>query len=96
MNESWEGFRLSRQQEHLLGRVAGGPAGRTVSGVRLSGPVDREVLERAAHDVASVHESLRTAYRKVLGENSTVLMVIEDEPRIRVTEHTGDGATLAA
>ncbi|MEU4584615.1 amino acid adenylation domain-containing protein [Kitasatospora aureofaciens] len=96
MNESWEGFRLSRQQEHLLGRVAGGPASRTVSGVRLSGPVDREVLERAAHDVASVHESLRTAYRKVLGENSTVLMVIEDEPRIRVTEHTGDGATLGA
>jgi amino acid adenylation domain-containing protein len=93
---SWEGFRLSRQQEYVLGFVSGGQAGRTVAGVRLAGPLDREVLERAAHDVASVHEILRTAYRRVLGENSTVLMVIEDDPRIRVSESSGDDAALAA
>ncbi|MFD0354368.1 amino acid adenylation domain-containing protein [Streptomyces sp. NPDC127110] len=97
MNQSWEGFRLSRQQERLLGSAAGrGRAGRTVARVRLSGRVDREVLERAAHDVASAHESLRTVYRRVLGENSAVLMVIEEEPRIRVTESAGGDAALAA
>ncbi|MDX3691330.1 amino acid adenylation domain-containing protein [Streptomyces europaeiscabiei] len=93
---SWEGFRLSRQQEHVLGLASGGVASRTVAGVHLAGPLEREVLELAAHDVASVHESLRTAYRKVLGENSAVLMVIEDEPRIRVSEGSGDDAALAA
>ncbi|MCB5181249.1 non-ribosomal peptide synthetase [Streptomyces antimicrobicus] len=96
MNQAWEGFRLSRQQERLAGLAAGGPAARTVARVRLSGPVDRAVLEQAAHDVASAHEILRTAYRRVLGENSAVLMVIEDAPRIRVTERSGDDAALAA
>ncbi|GAA3772708.1 amino acid adenylation domain-containing protein [Streptomyces phyllanthi] len=95
-SQSWEGFRLSRQQEHVLGLVSGGLASRTVAGVHLAGPLERELLERAAHDVASVHESLRTAYRKVLGENSAVLMVIEDEPRIRVSESSGDDEALAA
>jgi len=96
MSQSWEGFRLSKQQEHVLGLVSGGLARRTVAGVRLAGPFEHEALERAAHDVASVHEILRTAYRKVLGENSTVLMVIEDDPRIRVSESSGDDAALAA
>ncbi|MFM9591743.1 non-ribosomal peptide synthetase [Streptomyces scabiei] len=92
---SWEGFRLSRQQEHVLGLVSGGRASRTVAGVRLASPLEHEALERAAHDVATVHESLRTSYRKVLGENSAVLMVIEDEPRIRVSNSSGDDAALA-
>ncbi|MFH9353653.1 amino acid adenylation domain-containing protein [Kitasatospora sp. NPDC017646] len=96
MSQSWEGFRLSRQQERVLRLASAGTAGRTVAGVRLGGPIDRVVFERAAHDVASVHESLRSAYRTVLGENSTRLMVIEDEPRIEVTESAGDDAALAA
>lgn len=96
MSQSWEGFRLSYQQERVLGLVSGGVAGRTVAGVRLTGPLNREVLERAAHDVVLVHESLRSAYRKVLGENSTMLMVIEDKPQIRVSESVGDDSALAA
>ncbi|WP_335939255.1 non-ribosomal peptide synthetase [Streptomyces sp. PTD5-9] len=93
-SQTWDGFRLSKQQEHVLGLASGERGRRTVAGVRLAAPLDREVLERAAHDVASVHESLRTAYRKVLGENSTVLMVIEDEPLIHVSERSGDDAAL--
>jgi amino acid adenylation domain-containing protein len=96
MPQPWEGFRLSAQQERVLGLVSAGAAGRTVAGVRLVGPIDRNVLGQAAHDVASVHESLRSAYRSVLGENSTRLMVIEDEPRIRVSESTGGGPEPAA
>ncbi|MFF4695131.1 non-ribosomal peptide synthetase [Streptomyces chattanoogensis] len=94
--QTWDGFRLSKQQEHVLGLLSGGMASRTVAGVRLAAPFDRAVLEHAVRDVALVHESLRTAYRKVLGENSTVLMVIEDEPRIRVSESSGDDAALTA
>ncbi|MEV7047891.1 non-ribosomal peptide synthetase [Streptomyces anulatus] len=96
MTESWEGFRLSRQQEHVLGPDAAGLAGRTVAEVRLAEPIERAVLESAAHDVASAHEILRTDYRKILGEHSALLMVIEDEPRIRVSERSGDSAALAA
>lgn len=93
---SWEGFRLSWQQEYVLGLLADGQAGRVVAGVRLADPVEREVLERALHDVALAHESLRTVYRRVLGEDSTVLMVIEDDPRVRVSSKSGDEAALAA
>jgi amino acid adenylation domain-containing protein len=96
MSQAWEGFRLSKQQEHVLGLVAGGRAGRTVAAVGLGTPLDREVLERAVHDVVSAHESLRTVYRKVLGENSTALMVIEDRPRFHVSERSGDEAALTA
>ncbi|WP_435599329.1 non-ribosomal peptide synthetase [Streptomyces anulatus] len=96
MTESWEGFRLSRQQEHVLGADAAGLAGRTVAEVRLAEPIDRAVLESAAHDVAAAHEILRTDYRKILGEHSALLMVIEDEPRIRVSERSGDSAALAS
>ncbi|MFD8958757.1 condensation domain-containing protein, partial [Streptomyces anulatus] len=95
MTESWEGFRLSRQQEHVLGPDAAGLAGRTVAEVRLAEPIERAVLESAAQDVASAHEILRTDYRKILGEHSALLMVIEDEPRIRVSERSGDSAALA-
>lgn len=94
--QAWEGFRLSGQQERVRGLVSAGMAGRTVAGVRLAGRLDRAVLEHAARDVASVHESLRSAYRKVLGENSSMLMVIEDEPQIRVSESSGDDSALAA
>src|SRR5688572_27640632 len=96
MPQSTEGFRLSYQQERVLGLVSGGAAGRTVAGVRLIGMLDRDVLERSAKDVVSVHESLRSAYRKVLGENSAMLMVIEDEPQIRVWKSAGDDSALAA
>ncbi|MFF4094245.1 amino acid adenylation domain-containing protein [Streptomyces sp. NPDC001834] len=95
-SQTWDGFRLSKQQEHVLGLVSGELSSRTVAGVRLAAPCDREVLERAAHDVASVHESLRTTYRKVLGENSSVLMAIEDEPRVLVSERSGDDDALRA
>ncbi|MEH0589609.1 hypothetical protein QA942_38480 [Streptomyces sp. B21-106] len=96
MSQAWEGFRLSKQQEHVLALVAGGRAGRTVARVGLGTSLDREVLEHAVHDVAAAHESLRTVYRKVLGENSTALMVIEDRPRVLVSERSGDDAALTA
>ncbi|MFI0425209.1 amino acid adenylation domain-containing protein [Spongiactinospora sp. 9N601] len=96
MTQEWEGFRLSKQQEHILGLASGGLADRTVAGVGLAAPLDRDVLERAAHDVVSAHESLRTAYRKVLGEHSAVLMVIEDGPLVGIRESSGDDAALAA
>ncbi|WP_199239269.1 non-ribosomal peptide synthetase [Streptomyces sp. ICBB 8177] len=96
MSQAWEGFRLSKQQEHVLGLVADGRAGRTVARAALGTPLDREVLERAVADVVSAHESLRTVYRKVLGDNSTALMVIEDRPRFRLSERSGDEAALTA
>ncbi|MFD5326742.1 amino acid adenylation domain-containing protein [Streptomyces sp. NPDC127092] len=96
MTQTWEGFRLSKQQQHVLGLAAGGQAGRRVAGVSLGAALDLDVLAHAARDVVTAHESLRTAYRKVLGENSAVLMVIEDEPRVRVSERSGDAAALAA
>ncbi|WP_157408330.1 non-ribosomal peptide synthetase [Actinoplanes sp. N902-109] len=90
-----EGFRLSVQQERIAGLISAGATGRTVAGVRLTGPaVDLETLEHAAQDVVSAHESLRTAYRRVLGANSSMLMVIDDEPRVTVTESGGDLATI--
>jgi amino acid adenylation domain-containing protein len=95
-SSSWEGFRLSRQQEHVLGVLSSGHAGRLVAGVLLADAVELDVLERALHDVVSVHEILRTVYRRVLGEDSTVLMVIEDDPRIRLSTASGDEAALAA
>jgi hypothetical protein len=92
----WEGLRLSAQQEYVLELVSDGQAGRIVAGVRLVDAVELDVLERAAYDVASVHEILRTVYRRVLGEKSAVLMVVEDDPRIRVSSKSGDDAALAA
>jgi hypothetical protein len=73
MPQPWEGFRLSAQQERALDLVSAGAAGRTVAGVRLVGPIDSHVLGQAARDVASVHESLRSTYRSVLGASSTRL-----------------------
>jgi amino acid adenylation domain-containing protein len=96
ISQTWDGFRLSKQQEYVLSLAPGGLANRTVAGVNLAAPFDCDVLERAVHDVALAHESLRTAYRKVLGENSTVLMVIEDDPRAYVSESSGDDAALTA
>lgn len=96
ISQAWDGFRLSKQQEHVLTLASAGLANRTVARVGLAAPVDREALERAVHDVASAHESLRTAYRKVLGENSTTLMVVEDDPRVRVSESSGDETALTA
>ncbi|MFD4063159.1 amino acid adenylation domain-containing protein [Streptomyces albidoflavus] len=92
ISPAWEGFRLSKQQDHVL--AGGGLAQRTVGTVSLEGSFDRDVLKHAACDVVLAHESLRTAYRQVLGENSTVLMVIEDEPRVRLREASGDDAEL--
>ena len=91
--ETWDGFRLSRQQERTLSLArAGHRAVRTVAGARIAGACDRALLARAAADVVAVHESLRTSYRQVLGERSAVLMVI-DEPAadaasaIEIVEH---------
>ncbi|WP_204116856.1 non-ribosomal peptide synthetase [Streptomyces sp. CS081A] len=96
MTQTWEGFRLSKQQQHLLGPATGGRPGRRVAGVSLAAALDPGVLADAARDVVTAHESLRTAYRKVLGGNSAVLMVIEDEPRVLVAERSGDAAAFAA
>jgi amino acid adenylation domain-containing protein len=94
LTQQAEGFRLSLQQDRILSLVSAGAAGRTVAGVGLAGPVDVEVLEQAARDVASAHESLRSAYRRVLGANSSMLTLIEEEPRIRVAEAHGDLAAI--
>ncbi|WP_156892877.1 non-ribosomal peptide synthetase [Actinokineospora enzanensis] len=91
VSRTWDGYRLSKQQEHVLAR-----ADRVVAVAHLSSTVDVQVLARAADDVAVVHESLRTDYRRVLGDNSSVLMVVEDGPRMRVSECRGDEATLSA
>lgn len=96
MSQSLQGFRLSRQQERVLNLASTVAAARTVACARLSGALDRELLECAAHDVVSVHESLRTAYRRVLGENSAMLAMIENEPRIRMFHTAGDDSALAA
>ncbi|MEU6842764.1 amino acid adenylation domain-containing protein [Streptomyces sp. NPDC046716] len=96
MTQNWEGFRLSKQQQHALGLAVDGQSGRRVAGVALDAAPDLDVLAEAARDVVTAHESLRTAYRKVLGGNSAVLMVIEDEPRVRVAERSGDSAALTA
>ncbi|GHB75484.1 hypothetical protein GCM10010347_52320 [Streptomyces cirratus] len=96
MTQTWEGFLLSKQQQHVLGLDGGGDGGRRVAGVALGSALDPAVLADAARDVALAHESLRTAYRRVLGENSAALMVIEDEPRVLVSERSGDDAAFTA
>lgn len=92
----WEGFRLSRQQEHLLGLTSSVPSDRIVAGFELAGPVDRSVLHSALRDVLTAHESLRTAYRNALGGRGATLMVIEDETDVRVGSGAGDEAELRA
>ncbi|GAA2992069.1 non-ribosomal peptide synthetase [Actinokineospora diospyrosa] len=93
-SRTWDGYRLSKQQEHVLDLADG--AHRVVAGVAVRAALDLDLLDRAAHDVAMAHESLRTAYRRVLGENSSVLMVIEEQPRVQVSGCAGDDAALAA
>lgn len=95
--QTWEGYRLSRQQERGLALGRGGFATRTVAGARIDSPIDRALLNQALRDVVETHEVLRTAYRRVLGERSSVLMVIEEPGQVAVaeiaTERTGAEGT---
>ena len=90
----WEGFRLSRQQEHLLGLTNSVPTDRIVARVDVAGPVDTGVLTPALGDVLAAHESLRTTYRNALGGRGSTLMVIEDDPGVRIASGSGGEAEL--
>lgn len=94
--QAWDGFRLSRQQERVLGLARNGFSNRTIAGARIEGKINKVLLSHALHDVVNAHESLRTVYRQVLGENSTLLMVIEEPKDIAIAAMAGDDEVMAA
>lgn len=94
--QAWDGFRLSRQQERVLALARNGFSNRTVAGARIGGQIDKVLLSHALHDVVKAHESLRTVYRQVLGENSTLLMVIEEPKDVAIADMAGDDEAMAA
>ena len=58
----------SQQGLWLLDQVeGGGPSYNLIEALRLSGPLDREVLELSVHEVVRRHESLRTSFPRVDG-----------------------------
>lgn len=94
--QTWNGFRLSRQQERLLVQLRSGASTRSVAAADLDGSINRVLLGHALFDVVKAHESLRTVYRQVLGENSTLLMVIEDPSEIAIETPAGGLEAAAA
>ncbi|SHG61208.1 non-ribosomal peptide synthetase [Massilia sp. CF038] len=96
MPKAWDGFRLSRQQERLLVQVRAGASTRTVAAAHIDGSVDRVLLGHALFDLIKAHESLRTVYRPVLGENGSLLMVIEEPQALAIDMQNGDADAAAA
>ncbi|MBT0772976.1 amino acid adenylation domain-containing protein [Kineosporia sp. J2-2] len=92
---AWEGFRLSNQQERTFGLAAAGASARLLGGAQIAGEVDPDLLAQAARQVVSAHEILRSSYRKVLGDNSSTLMVIDAQAQVSVTETAADEVARA-
>lgn len=89
--QSWEGFSLSRQQERLIARFGRQRLGYATAVVALTGDLREDILTEALNELANEQELLRTGYRNVLGDDGTVLMVIQDPAPI-LLERT-DAAT---
>jgi hypothetical protein len=71
---SSNGFRLSPQQAHLWAQLVPSPDTpyRAQCVVELQGPLDKPRLERAAREVVSRNEILRTTYRRLPGTGAAV------------------------
>ncbi|MGX5836943.1 non-ribosomal peptide synthetase [Aeromonas piscicola] len=96
IQQAWDGFRLSHQQERVLGLIRSGFANRTIASIRIAGNIDRDLLRHALLDVIKAHEALHMTYRQVLGENSTLLMVIDAPTDPVIADMAGSEADIAA
>lgn len=75
---NWEGFPLSFQQQQLIKQTTRNSPQYFSATYSLSGSLDPNRLIAALSTLINEHEILRTSFRNVLGENSDVLMVIND------------------
>lgn len=75
---NWEGFSLSFQQQQLIKQTTRNSPQYFSATYSLSGSLDPNRLIAALSTLINEHEILRTSFRNVLGENSDVLMVIND------------------
>src|SRR5271154_4219147 len=78
VEEKWEGYALSAQQESVLKRSCKGELGRVSASYLISGPLDHKALQASLTELVSKHEILRTRYRNMMGERSATLMVIAE------------------
>jgi amino acid adenylation domain-containing protein len=92
MDTKATGFRLSPQQQRLLGR--GGAPEVTQCAAALDGPVDVEGLREALEGVVAQHEILRTAFVKPAGMRIPQ-QVIGEQPERAFSLRVLDGAALA-
>jgi amino acid adenylation domain-containing protein len=76
--QTWEGFRLSPQQERLWRLLPALHSQRTVCLARIQGPIRRETLNATLTAMVNRHEILRTSIRPILGHESPALQVIQD------------------
>ena len=74
----WEGFPLSFQQKQLIKQNTRNSPQYFSAKYSLSGALDTQRLIAALSALIHEHEILRTSFRNVLGENSDVLMVINE------------------
>ena len=74
----WEGFPLSFQQKQLIKQNTRNSPQYFSATYSLSGSLDTQRLIAALSALIHEHEILRTSFRNVLGENSDVLMVINE------------------
>jgi len=83
---TWEGYRLSHQQERLWSFQHTRGIERTVAGAVLEGPLNLEVLAATLADLVERYEILRTSFKPVLGGDSAALMVIAAASAPKLTE----------
>ncbi|MGW7754510.1 non-ribosomal peptide synthetase [Streptomyces violaceusniger] len=91
---------LSYAQEHLWLVDQVSPGQHTYNApmaLRLSGPLDRDALGRALHDLITRHESLRTTYPVIDGSPRQIVNEVGELP-VRLVDLSGldDGAQQAA
>lgn len=96
MNEGWEGFRLSPQQERLWSLCRTHPVFRTMATTELVGPVDVGALAASLGDLFDRHEILRTLFRPVLGDDGAALQVVADPCTPALTKIDQRGLDAAA
>ena len=91
---TWEGFALSFQQEKLIKRFGKHNLGSISASYAITGPLNRENLQRALDEVVAKHEILRTVYQDVMGERSDSLMVIIDPYSVHIDDPNSPDETL--
>lgn len=78
VENNWEGFSLSAQQEMLINQFGKAELGSISVGYDIWGSLNYKVLEESLTELVEKVEILRTCYRNVIGEKSSTLMVITE------------------